>query len=151
MKQTRIARMFAIAVAAVLMCAFAVAFVACDKGGEKNTGEVTVNLILGDAESVSVTTDEAYLYGMLQDYCAGHGIALEAEDGAYGFFLTRVGDMVNGDGSYIMLYHDIDDVTLYTPGYDMEIGGRTYHSSSLGVSQLPLRDGATYAVVAISY
>lgn len=146
MKQTKLAKPCLIVLVFVLACVFAVALVACDRGGA-NTEEITVRLIIGDGESVAVTTDAPYLYDMLKEYCEANDIALEGEDGAYGFFLTRVGELVQDGGKYIMIYHDIEDVTLYTPGYDMQLGGKTYHSASLGVSSLPLRDGATYAII----
>ena len=50
-----------------------------------------------------------------------------------------------------MFYHDIDDITLYTPGHDLERDGKTYFSASVGVSSLPLRDGATYLVTVTSF
>ena len=139
-----------IAIALVLLFALfgALAFVACDAPDGDERGELSsVTLILGDGEAVSFETDAKYLYGALSDYCDDHGLVLEGEESEYGFFLTRVGDLVQGDGAYIMLYHDIDDVTLYTPGYDYEVGGKTFFSSSLGVSSLPVVDGATYLIV----
>ena len=142
-----------LAVAALLLVgAFALALAACnEKGG--NTEEVTVSLILGDAEAVSVTTDAPFLYDLLREYCDENGLALEGSTSATGFYATRIGDLAEdaAAGEYIMFYHDIDDITLYTPGYDLERDGRTYFSSSVGVSSLPIRDGATYLVTVISF
>lgn len=146
MKRRTVKRICSVLAALVAVLACALVFAACDHS-DANTGEVTVGLIIGEAEAVSVTSDAPYLYDMLVEYCAEEGIALEGEESAYGFYITRIGDMVQGDGKYIMFYHDIDDVTLYTPGFDTERDGKTFFSSSLGVSSLPLRDGATYLIV----
>lgn len=149
MKQTLKKRLCLVLVCIVLAGVVAVAFAACNDGGKDGgtAAEVTVTLTVGDADGVTLTTDSRYLYDALEDYCAESGIVLEGEDGVYGFYITRIGDLVNGQGGYIMIYHDMDDLTLYTPGYDTERGGRTYHSSSVGVSSLPLRDGASYLII----
>ena len=149
MKQTLKKRLCLVLVCIVLAGVVAVAFAACNDGGKDGgtAAEVTVTLTVGDADGVTLTTDSRYLYDALEDYCAESGIVLEGEEGVYGFYITRIGDLVNGQGGYIMIYHDMDDLTLYTPGYDTERGGKTYHSSSVGVSSLPLRDGASYLII----
>ena len=152
MKQTLKKRLCLVLVCIVLAGVVAVVFAACNDGGQgggdgDTAAEVTVTLTVGDADGVTLTTDARYLYDALEDYCAESGIVLEGEEGVYGFYITRIGDLVNGQGGYIMIYHDMDDLTLYTPGYDTERGGKTYHSSSVGVSSLPLRDGASYLII----
>lgn len=149
MKQTLKKRLCLVLVCIVLAGVVAVAFAACNDGGKDGgtAAEVTVTLTVGDADGVTLTTDARYLYDALAGYCAESGIVLEGEEGVYGFYITRIGDLVNGQGGYIMIYHDMDDLTLYTPGYDTERDGKTYHSSSVGVSSLPLRDGASYLII----
>lgn len=152
MKHTLAKRLCLAAAALLLVGAFAFALAACnEKGG--NTEEVTVSLILGDADAVSVTTDAPFLYDLLKEYCEENGLALEGSTSATGFYATRIGDLAEdaAAGEYIMFYHDIDDITLYTPGYDLERDGKTYFSASVGVSSLPLRDGATYLVTVMSF
>ena len=102
---------------------------------------------------MSVTTDAPFLYDLLKEYCEENGLALEGSTSATGFYATRIGDLAEdaAAGEYIMFYHDIDDITLYTPGYDLERDGKTYFSASVGVSSLPLRDGATYFVTVTSF
>ena len=142
-----------LAVAALaLVGVFAFALAACnEKGG--NTEEVTVSLIIGDADAVSVTTDAPFLYDLLKEYCEENGLALEGSMSATGFYATRIGDLAEdaAAGKYIMFYHDIDDIALYIPDYDIERDGKTFFSSSAGVSSLPLRDGATYLVTLMSF
>ena len=152
MKHTLAKRICLAAAALLLVGAFAFALAACnEKGG--NTEEVTVSLILGDADAVSVTTDAPFLYDLLKEYCEENGLALEGSTSATGFYATRIGDLAEdaAAGEYFMFYHDIDDITLYTPGYDLERDGKTYFSASVGVSSLPLRDGATYLVTVMSF
>lgn len=139
-----------IAIALVLLFALfgALAFVACDAPDGTERGELSsVTLILGDGEAVSFETDAKYLYGALSDYCDDHGLVLEGEESEYGFFLTRVGDLVQDEGRYIMVYHDINDVALITPGHDRKRDGKVFHSSAQGVSSLPVMDGASYLIV----
>ena len=150
MKHTLAKRLCLAAAALLLVGAFALMLAACDeKGG--NTEEVTVSLILGDADAVSVTTDAPFLYDLLKEYCEENGLALEGSTSATGFYATRIGDLAEdaAAGEYIMFYHDIDDIT--TPGCDLERDGKTYFSASVGVSSLPLRNGATYLVTVTSF
>ena len=152
MKQTKLKRLCLVLVCIVLAGVVAVAFAACNYGGQgggdgDTAEEVTVTLPVGEADGVTLTTDARYLYDALEGYCAESGIVLEGEDGMFGFYITRIGDLVNGQGGYIMIYPDMDDLTVYTPCYDAAGDGQTYHSSSVGVSSLPLRDGASYLIV----
>ena len=136
MKHTLAKRLCLAAAAILLVGVFALMLAACDeKGG--NTEEVTVSLILGDADAVSVTTDAPFLYDLLKEYCEENGLALEGSTSATGFYATRIGDLAEdaAAGEYIMFYHDIDDITLYTPGYDLERDGKTYFSASVGKSE----------------
>ena len=77
MKHTLAKRLCLAAAVLLLVGAFAFALAACnEKGG--NTEEVTVSLILGDADAVSVTTDAPFLYDLLKEYCEENGLALGA-------------------------------------------------------------------------
>ena len=128
MKHTLAKRLCLAAAALLLVGVFAFALAACnEKGG--NTEEVTVSLILGDADAVSVTTDAPFLYDLLKEYCEENGLALEGSTSATGFYATRIGDLAE----------------------DAERDGKTYFSASVGVSSLPLRDGATYLVTVMSF
>ena len=152
MKHTFATRLCLAVAALLLVGVFALALAACnEKGG--NTEEVTVSLIIGDADAVSVTTDAPFLYDLLKEYCEENGLALEGSMSATGFYATRIGDLAEdaAAGKYIMFYHDIDDITLYIPDYNIERDGKTFFSSSAGVSSLPLRDGATYLVTLMSF
>ena len=92
MKHTLAKRLCLAAAALLLVGAFAFALAACnEKGG--NTEEVTVSLILGDADAVSVTTDAPFLYDLLKEYCEENGLALEGSTSATGFYATRIGDL----------------------------------------------------------
>ena len=105
MKHTLAKRLCLAAAAILLVGAFAFALAACDeKGG--NTEEVTVSLILGDADAVSVTTDAPFLYDLLEEYCEENGLALEGSTSATGFYATRIGDLAEdaAAGEYIMFY-----------------------------------------------
>ena len=87
MKHTLAKRLCLAAAALLLVGAFAFALAACnEKGG--NTEEVTVSLILGDADAVSVTTDAPFLYDLLKEYCEENGLALEGSTSATGFYAS---------------------------------------------------------------
>lgn len=148
MKEQTKRKILLIAVVAMTICAFAFALTACNPPAEE--GVKTVSVIIGDgSDPLSLTTESAYLYDALVELCEKEGLTLSAKDGAWGKTVYQIGDLI-GDPtmatSAIMFYHDIDDITLYDPKYDVTVGGQTYHSSSLGVSSLPVRDGATYLI-----
>ncbi len=126
-------------------------FVACDKiknlgAPETEVGEKSVTVIIGN-QKYSVNTDAEYVHNLLLEMKETSGIIYEFSDSEYGATIEKLNALENDSASWtkwIGVYHDIDDVELITAGFDEEYDGKTYCSSSLGVENLPVRNGATY-------
>lgn len=146
-KQSKI---FAIvAVIAILTVTFA-ALAGCDSLKELGrpvieTGDKDATVIIGE-DSYFVKTDAVYVHDLLLQLKEAEKIEYEFEDGQYGVFITKLGSLV-GTADYskwIGIYVDSDAEDIITPGYDLTVDGKTYHSASLGASTLPVRSGVTY-------
>lgn len=137
----------------ILVLVSAVGFVACDglrnagKPGAQ-TGEKAITVIVGD-ESISASTTAEYMHQLLVELDTASKLQYEYTDGQYGATITKLNDLVTTPdwSKWIGVYHDINDVTLYDPQYDTTVNGKTYHSSSVGASSLPIKSGATYLFV----
>lgn len=123
-------------------------FVACNNDDDTQEGVKNIKVLIGN-KSLSVSTDEEYLHDALVELKEEGKIVYEFEMGQYGATVMKLDSFeTTSDWSkWIAVYHDINDITLYDPQYDIQQGGKTYHSSSLGVSSLPVQDGATYLFV----
>lgn len=131
----------------LVLCVSAVCMCACDASNTQE-GEKSVVLIVGTQE-ISVKTDALYLHDLLVELNDAGRITYEFSTSEYGAVVSKLNDLETTlDWSkWIGVYHNIDDITLYTPGYDITINGNTYFSSSCGVSALVVLDGATYVFV----
>lgn len=123
-------------------------FVACNDDDGTQEGVKNIKVLIGN-KSLSVSTDEEYLHEALVELKDEGKIVYEFEMGQYGATVMKLDSFeTTSDWSkWIAVYHDINDITLYDPQYDIQQGGKTYHSSSLGISSLPIQDGATYLFV----
>ena len=79
-------------------------------------------------------------------------ITYVAEDSAYGKFITQINDRkadsTQGE-SWFVYTDDADSSDAAWGTYDYE--GKTLASASFGVSSLPLKKGATYAIILSKY
>lgn len=124
-------------------------FVACnDDNDDAQEGEKSITVVIGD-KSLRVSTDDEYVHEVLVDLDEEGKIVYEFNMGQYGATIMKLDsfETTTDWSKWIAVYHDINDITLYDPQYDIQQGGKTYHSSSLGVSTLPIKDGATYLFV----
>lgn len=140
---------FILTIALVLVLCLSLCFVACDKTPDNTDNDLKeVVLIVGNAV-INATTEAQYVHDLLVELNANGDIQYEFENGAYGATVLKLNQLetTNDWSKWIAVYHDIDDVTLYTPGYNYTLNGDEYYSSSVGVSSLPVIDGATYVFV----
>ncbi len=123
-------------------------FVACNDNDDTQEGVKNIKVVIGE-KSLSVSTDEEYVHDVLVELKEEGKIVYEFEMGQYGATIMKLDTFeTTADWSkWIAVYHDINDITLYDPQYDIQQDGKTYHSSSLGVSSLAVQDGATYLFV----
>ncbi len=147
-----------------LICAFGLA--ACN---QPDTGEKNVTVYIGD-KTLEVTTEQAYLHGLLKELYADGRISAYVYSGdENSAFASQVDAVVQGvNGPYISVWHSLDEFALksvynsqfaeYNPSRSEVIeedgtrfiaythNGVTLYLSGAGLSQLPLRDGGVYAV-----
>ncbi len=143
-------KIFAVIVVLALIALLAATFVGCgnlDKLGKPviETGSKQATVIIGE-DSYLVKTDAIYVHDLLLELKEAGKIEYKFDMGEYGAFVTKLNGLV-GTADYkqwIGVYVDSDDAELIMPGYDETVNGKTYHSASLGVSGLPVRDGVTY-------
>ena len=131
-----------LAVVAILVLVASVVFVAC---GNKDNSEKSIVILVQHGEgfdSFELTTNKAFLADALEELKVQGKLTYTID----GTALTALNDLVTTSdwSKWIAVYHDIDDIALYFPDYDYEYSGRTFHSSSKGVLDCPLKNGATY-------
>jgi hypothetical protein len=147
----------AILSAVVMIAALLLAFAACIDNPYK-TEPVSVTVIVGE-KNLTVETTAGKVRDLLTELkAAGEISAFEYAGSKYGAYVTEI-DALKGDslqGTYIALYHDIDDMALqdFASDYSIltkDIGGKAYFYSGLGISLLPVEEGATYVFVLESF
>ncbi len=150
-------KFFAAVVVALLIAVLAATFVGCGKVKDLGkpvieTGDKQATVIIGE-NSYLVKTDAVYVHDLLVQLKEAGKITYEFQESEYGAYILSLGSLKPSGNSYVSVYHDIDDLTLYDPAWDAPIkkGDKTFHSASLGVSSLPVRSGATYLFVLLIY
>ena len=149
----------------VVVMAIAVGAVIAIKELQKPTevegAEVTVkfvsasgNLLVSHTKTTDADTLEALIYELNGDESLNAKI--NVKNGSYGSYITsfEVGDNVYGDelkGEYVVFYSSINDTQYSTTEWTIEVGGATYYSAMVGVSQMPIQDNQTYIFTVISY
>lgn len=156
---------------ALVLCLGSVLFVACNDGGqskidelqqqinglqdkltgyEANDLEKNIKIYIGDDDPISVTTKENKVFYVLSDLVESSSISAFAfQGGSYGAYITKLNDLYDSydadtrTSHYISVYHSIDDVNLKGMG-EIEHNGVTFFYSNVGVSSLPIVDGASY-------
>ncbi len=136
-----------LAIALCLALAFcALALAACGDNTEAGTKSVTI--IIGD-DVFSEETEALYVHDLLEEMCERGDIEYEFEMDTYGATVEKLNNLLSTSDwtMWIGVYIDVDDVELISPGYETTHQGKTYYSSGLGVSSLPVMDGVTYLFV----
>lgn len=135
---------------ALALLIVAVAFVGCDGLKELGkpvieTGDKSVTVIIAD-DAYPVKTGSNYVHDLLVELKEAGEIEYEFHDTQYGAFIDKLGELVGTEdySKWIAIYVDSDDAELITPGFDVTVDGKTYHSASLGASGLPVKNGVTY-------
>ncbi len=157
-----------IAVAIALVAVFSLAcLVACNPSGDNSVKNITVYV---GQKTFGITTTETNLHGVLVKlYKEDKITAYETDDSGYGAFITKIDDLVQSNGNYYTVWHSLDKFE-YKSVYNSanpewnpsrssaktEEAGvfavTTYKNtllyfSGVGISSLPIVDGAVYAVL----
>ena len=143
-------KIFAAVVVTLLIAVLAATFVGCGKIKDLakpviETGDKEATVIIGE-DSYFVKTDAVYVHDLLVQLKEAQKITYEFDETQYGAFIKKL-NKLEGTADYskwIGVYVDVDSADIITPGYDVTVDGKTYHSASLGVSSLPVRNGTTY-------
>lgn len=161
-----------VALILIILAVLCFTFVACDSGNDDSEKSITVYIGDGENNSYSVTTNQAYLMDVLKEM-KNNGIidVLETEDSAYGAFIKSIGSLNPGANEFCSVWHSLDKFELksvyadyyasYEHGQKIEeegtvffgtkIGNKTLYLSTVGVSSLPVKDGACYAIFVDRY
>jgi|GEM_PF-3014554 len=134
-----------LAIVAILVLAMSMVFVGCDKKTDPNEKKVVILVQNGEEfDSYELTTTSLYLSDALKELQAENKLTYSI--GSDGTSLVTINELeTTSDWSkWICIYHNIDDVALFFPGYDFELEGVIYHSSAEGVTTCPLQNGAKY-------
>lgn len=126
-------------------------------GYEENDAIKNIKIYIGDDEPLTVATKENKVFYVLSDLVEENKIAAFAfSGGSYGAFITKLNDLYYDASHYISVYHSINDANLKMADYatgaeSFEHKGVTFFYSSVGVSSLPIVDGASYYFAQMSY
>lgn len=151
-----------LAIVAILVLAMSMVFVGCNKlkdagKPEAEVGTKTVTILLQNGDKYDkyvATTEKEYVQDVLVELKNAEKFVYDFHNTEYGAFIDKLGTMSpdSSKGEYIFVFHDINDASLV--GFWTEpviYDGRYYVNASLGVSSLPVRDGASYLFNVGSY
>lgn len=143
----------------VMLICIALAAVSCTTPTGDPVGEATV--VVADKENVvsytvplsEIEDSGSGALALLEYLRDEEGLTVESTVGPYGVQLTRVGDIVNGEGGeYIYLYTSVEkdfDVSEYASS--VEYGGKTLGNSGVGISEMSYEDGCVIFVGIYGY
>ena len=134
----------------VLLLALVVCFTSsCDLlGGVSNQGSVTVVIENGDgsfdvtqANLGAVENKEEGAKGVLDYLSQGKDkLHVKMEDGAFGAYITEIGNLKNSANGYIMVYTSVSSDS-YEGAPTINYEGMKLYQSGVGVSQMKVEDG----------
>ncbi len=138
-----------ILVVAILLIVSVVSFVACDD--LTSDADKTITIIIGE-DSITLTTEAQYLHDVLVELANKDEIVYEYEISAYGATIKALNSLINASdwSTWVGIYHTIDDVKIRDMSEwasDFKKDGVQFYTSGVGVSQLPLVDGASYLFI----
>ena len=118
---------------------------ATEPGDEETIGVVTI--VIDDKEitkpaqydSLHALLIELKNTGEISRYNYGYN-----GDRVYPIAIDKYEDYVDGN---LLIYHNIEDTTLYTTNNIMRIDGVTFRCSIVGLNELPAKAGVKYLIV----
>ena len=159
-------RLLTVIIAVALLVVCISVFAACDK---TDTGEKTVvvrfvgNDAYGPTElfNVTATTQSANLHELMIELQKQNKVVYNFSDSSYGAWILSVGYVDGetkmlepGEGEYVAILHSINEPDLIdysNVSKSFKLNGKTFMYSYVGISSLPLIDGAEYAFYILSY
>lgn len=160
-------RVALLTVALLLAVCSAFCFAACT---DTNTGAKNITVYIGD-KTFEVTTECEYLHGVLKELKDGGKIADYVYSGeGSNAYASKIDSVEQGaSGPYISVWHSVDEFefkSVYVAAYaeynpsrstvteedgtkfiTYTMNSRLLYYSAVGVGMLPVRDGATYAIL----
>ena len=157
-------RLLTVIIAVALLVVCISVFAACDK---TDTGKKTVvvrfvgNDAYGPTElfNVTATTQSANLHELMIELQKQNEVVYNFSDSSYGAWILSVGYVDGetkmlepGEREYVAILHSINEPDLIDhKSNSFELNGTTFRYSYVGISSLPLIDGAQYAFYILSY
>ena len=133
---------------------------------EETDAEKTITVIVGDKSTTLTTRENRMVFALSELVEKGNISAFKYTSGSYGAFITELDAFAPQGNQYISVYHTIDNDAYKqqsgtwnpdgsftaTGGFDTkDYNGATYYYSSVGISTLPVIDGATYLFLLESF
>ena len=147
----------AVLLAVVFVCVLALSLVACsDKGTDY---EKTITIVIGEGENQMVIADyktgSKYLFDAINELSNRETDPITLKGGwtQYGLFVTAIGN-IEADTltQYVcVLTSDTDHQDITDWAVTKTYGDISVVSSDLGVSSLPLKDGAVYMFAIVGF
>jgi len=126
----------------------------CQLTSSRTRNQVSITVIIGENE-LSVDTMESNLHMVLVELLDGNKISSYVYSGStYSVYITQIDELTPtvASNEFITVFHSIDDDGLKMYGVDnVVVGDKTLYCSGVGVSMLPIVDGATYYIFIDSY
>lgn len=149
-------RILVAVIGVVCVVAMLFAFTACTDNG--NDLEKTITIVIGEGEDQVVyadyTTNARYLFDVLNELANAeeNPLVLEGTYSSYGMYVTALGDLAPEGNEWIsLLISDVDNQDITEWAVTKSYNGTDVVTSNLGVSSLPLKDGAVYMFVILTY
>mgnify|MGYP002323097046 FL=1 len=161
-------KILAVLLTVAMLIACLAVFAACDK--QDNSEKTVVIHFVGndsygyqtDLFSITTTTTKTNLHELMAELKKDKKVAYEYSESTYGAYITGVGfikdgtttNLEVGENQYVAILHSINEPDLIdysNVAKSFKIKGKTFMYSYVGVSSLPLKNGAEYAFYVLSY
>ncbi|MEG2540411.1 MAG: hypothetical protein RSB59_01365 [Clostridia bacterium] len=136
----------------------AVFMTACGKDDKlNNNSQKSITIYIGET-SVAATTTTGNMYDLFTEMKAnGKLSAFECDGSKYSAYLTKLNDLSPAKNQYIAVYHDINDMGLQEFDNTTFLVksvvhfDKTFYFSGVGITLLPVVDGANYWFTVLSF
>ena len=146
----------------LVVCTLSIALFACIDDTNDTQGKMTLVVLPleGKAQEFSVDLSKlpsgenssTGLMAVLDYLKSQNKLSYESNDAGYGAYLTKVGDLQEGNGYYVYIYTDVEedyDVTQYVSTVTYK--DKTYTSSGKGASLMSMKVGCTVIITLYSF
>lgn len=155
-------KVFSLVLVLILVTATLLTLTACfDDDPPDNSAGAKITLVVCDMDKSVLleeefSTEKSYLHELLEEDSVKSKVSVSTTTGQWGEYIESVNIVgkktltPKDESQSIMVYHTIaDDATLgeAASDYNVKISNTTYISSFVGISALPIKEGARYLLL----